>query len=238
MAPPLRRSTAGTTGASPATSGAFTSPAGGVADDVVLLRLSLVPNGATVAPTPTAPDGTWTEDPGSLASQTNPSPNHVIRTFVKRLTGPIAASYTFTWTSQTSYWQGVMVCYSGCAKTGSPVNTSGASVSPSTQVSADAPSITTTVDDCELVFFGSTYNLAWGGTVPTGMTDGVTSTNLYTADQDWPTQGATGTRSSTNAASSADWTTGALVALAPDAGAAAPFKFRRPSLKHLALLRR
>jgi hypothetical protein len=216
-----RRSTAGTVGGSPGTSGVFTSPAGGVADDIVIFRVSGVNSGGEAAPTITPPDGTWTEDTNAWANQTNATPDHTIKSFWKRLTGNIAATYTFTF-SVSSYYQAIGVCYSGCVTSGSPIDSSGATVAVTDSLDATANAITTVLDNTMLIFWGSSFNYAYQGALPSGMSSAVTSSNLYTAQEARPTAGTTGSKVSVGAVPSGDKTTGALEALAPPSAGGIP----------------
>jgi hypothetical protein len=109
------------------------------------------------------------------------------------------ASYTFLHTNTLST-QAQISSYSNCVSSGSPVDAvSQAAQDEAVSDLAIAPSVTTTQGNTKLLYSGHNWNNSGTLSPPTGMTerfDGL----LYSADEDRPTAGATGTRSQTQAA--------------------------------------
>lgn len=158
----------------------------------------------------TPPSG-WTALSGSAQSSGN-----LEQEIYYRVASSEPASYTWSWSGvcfnrvDYSTWSGV----------DSIDVTNGQGNSSSTSVAA--PSVTTTVNDCQLLFFGSIrddrtftppsgmseqYDVQFG----TGPNSGLITTTL--ADETLGSAGATGTRTAT--ASGADVNIGQLVALVP-----------------------
>ncbi len=195
----------------------ITKPAGTVADDLLLVKLSFVPDGAP--PVITYPAG-WTE-----IRKDGVTNGEIVQAVARKVAGASEpANYVFTWTT-TSDVTGAMHAYSG-EDTTTPIDVHGGQKNASS-VSVTAPSVTTTVADTMLVgFFGLQGNTARTFTPPTGMTertDGGTTGALggiwaETADQPFVGPGATGTRVAT--CTVAGINIGQLVAIKPAAGAA------------------
>lgn len=161
---------------------------------------------------------------------------HRIRVYWRRASGADAGTYTFSWTGSI-YREGFALRYTGAVTSGDPWDT-GAGAPNSAARSSDATatpavSLTTQGPDRKLIWVGS--NVAGGaGTPPsaggtwTERADG--NSDVWTADKDQVTAGATGSVTGSNASSS--YSCAWMGALLPDAGAAttSPIVISRPSI--------
>ncbi len=210
-----------------------TKPVGVVADDILLVVLAFLPDGAP--PTVTYPVG-WTE----IRSDGVTNSEIVQKCAWKRATASEPANYAFTWTT-TSDCAGDILAYSG-RDTGATVIDIHGGQKNASSVSVTAPTVTTTVANDDLVFLGGAQgNTTRTFTPPTGMTErsdhGTTGAlgGVWeeTADEVFVGPGATGTRIATLTVAGIN--IGQLVAFKPAAGGAAASLLipRHPMAAHL-----
>ena len=175
------------------TNTAITAPTGIVNGDILLLFVAVA--GAS-PPTPTFPAGFATVA-GPIAST---SGGFTVNFYClwKRASGE-SGSYTVTHSSASTLAQ--LYCISGAKSSGSPINAS--SSNSGTGTTSTGTGITTTVNDCLIVFaehdWGDTSNNLSppSGTTPT-FTERVDAALRYYAEGVLATAGATGNKSITN----------------------------------------
>jgi len=178
----------------------ITKPSGVTTNDIMIAFIVLARAGS--APTnPTPPSG-FTQIGTFTSVVDSGSFNGKCGLFWKRATGSEPATYTFT--QDVSYsTQGLVMAYSGCTTSGSPVDvfaqTSGNSTGAGPTLTATG--VTTTQANDMLVWAGHNWDGSGALTPPTGMTERLDSL-AYAADQVIATASATGTRTQTQASSS------------------------------------
>lgn len=121
-------------------------------------------------------------------------------------------SGSITWTLSGSQNNSSQMYVIRGANQVNPINISNSQANASS-ATVTAPSITTTVDGCMLVFFGTVAAVATY-TAPSGMTERLDANSTETAELLTTTQGASGTKAAT--ATSAGVNTGILVAVTPN----------------------
>ncbi len=191
-----------------ATSITVTKPAGTAADDILVVGL-FVEQTSVITPA-----SGFAEISDATGTQGGSSPPYKAHMFWKRAGGSEPADYTFTKAGparEMSIW---MAAYSGAITSGDPVDVASFFASLTSTVSMKANSITTTVDDTMVIFFGTNFEFQ-RATPPGGMTEREDVDAVYLADVAQASAGATGDKTATLA--SAQWNTGSLIALKPPA---------------------
>lgn len=142
------------------TSSTVTKPTGTADGDILIL--GLYNEDASDPPTGLSPPSGFTLIQNGLAS----SPFSV-RVYWKRASSE-GANYSITWTDNVWHAE-VLLAFSGCVASGSPIDTSAAGTEGSGST-LTYPSVTTTVADAMLVLFGASYGGGEGA--PAGFSAG------------------------------------------------------------------
>ena len=189
------------------TSSTITAPSGIQNDDILLLWVN---SSSGTNQTITPPSGF------TLIDRTDDGTAEATASYWKRAS---SESGNYTVTVGTSAEQSmVMAAYSGCTTLSTPVDVHNAQVNAS-GTSCTAPSVTTTLDNDQLVFFGANYRggiTTW--TAPSGevrqeQINGVDNGNVCFCDEALGAAGATGDKVATQ--NNANRNVGQLVALSP-----------------------
>ena len=208
----------------PGTSQACNTPPGVLDGHVMLTVVVWRSNSATL----TAPGG-WME------VLTDPHSGGALQMSIwRRVASSEPASYTW---SISSAFNIAIACGAWSGRdTTTPINASGSQENASS-TSITAPSITTNVDGCDIVYAGCrqgssgfTPDAAFTERSDHGSTDAGSNVAMETADRVQATLGATGTATATHAGAALN--IGAQVALAPAAAGHPPMR-RRGGVKHM-----
>lgn len=190
------------------TSVTLSKPSGTTDGDILVACVACGGPGITIAP----PDGTW----ALLDNQSAGGPS--VRTFYK-IASSEGADYTFTWTGSVAA-SAFVAAYSGGDGT-SPINQHSAWDRATSTTTCTADSVTTTVNECMILFVGVNNNgssftgpSGYTSRVSTGSSSGV---GLKLAELGQASAGATG---NVTATCNSGNTEGTLIALAPPAAAA------------------
>lgn len=208
MTVPTIRATNELTGAAAGTNHTVPLPAGFVAGDLLVVSLEWRGTGITLS---TPPSG-W------LAVENEPGSNINECVYQKTAAGG-DSNPVFVLSSSTSACGQSIAITTGTFDTGSPINVSDI-VENGSSVNNTSPSITTTVDDCLLLFFGAcvgaitfTPDALMSELQESASNEPGNNCSGELCSESWPTAGATGTRTST--LSAAQRNIAALLAIAP-----------------------
>ena len=125
--------------------------------------------------------------------------------------GSEASTFSLTWNAAPGSNSGMCHRITGTHQT-TPINQNSGQLNVNT-TAGTAPSVTTTVNDCLLVYFGGSGTGGQTSTPPSGMTEQSDMARAETATVGFPTAGATGTKVNTWAIASDNGAQ--LIALAP-----------------------
>lgn len=225
------------TGAASATAN-IASPAGVVANDIILVALVVHANGAGPTPAVTVVPTGFTEAPHSPALSTVTSfDTSDLHVYWKRADGSgEPGTYNFTLASAPAFRAGYAMRYTGCITTGNPIDVDVSAGNSTGTLSFPNSSLTTLGNGRLVVWYGGSWD-AWVCTQPSGFTidaQGVTNNTdagLYLCSKLQPVAGSTGTLTASFPTTGSDAKDVWLGALLPAGGASSTPPVYQPPLR-------